>query len=42
MTVDATHKELASNPFLSLAKAECLPWLVTYALTKARNIMTSD
>lgn len=39
--IDVTHEELISHPFLSLAKAECLPWLVTYALRKARIIAGS-
>ncbi len=42
MTVDTTYEELVSHPFLSLAKAEPLLWLVVYALRKARIIMGSD
>jgi hypothetical protein len=41
MTIDTTHEELISHSFLSLAEAESLPWLVTYALRKARIIVGS-
>ena len=36
LTMDATYEAIVSHPFLSRAKVEYLPWLVMYALRKAR------
>lgn len=39
MTVDDTHEELISHPFVSLVKGKSISWLVTYVLRKARIIV---
>jgi hypothetical protein len=43
MTVDVIYEELMMlHPFLSLAKADCLLWLVIYVIRKTRIIVRSD